>query len=164
MKTSVLWLFVIFLGITFGAGMFESRISVRAWTTAPDGSPEWDAATARFDDTGRRFWAFVTTVPLTLLTLASLVLAWRSPAPLRTWWLSAAVAALADRIVTFAYFIPTMVGLLGTPDSPEARATAAQWAAVNYLRHAIVLTAWLLALKAFETFYRTGEAEPAPRR
>lgn len=30
MKTSVLWLFVIFLGITFGAGMFESRIGLES--------------------------------------------------------------------------------------------------------------------------------------
>lgn len=162
MKKSVLWLFVIFLGITFGAGMFESRISVRGWTTAADGTPEWDVAAARFDDTGRRFWVYVTSVPLTLLTLASLGLAWRSGGALRKWWMAAAVAALLDRISTFAYFIPTMVGLLGTPDSPAARATAAQWANVNYARHAIVLAAWLLALQAFATFYRTDRAGEPP--
>ena len=33
------------------------------------------------------------------------------------WWLIAALAALADRIFTFAYFIPRMVGLLRAADS-----------------------------------------------
>src|SRR5207237_8947478 len=49
----------------------------------------WNADAARHDDRGRRFWAFVTTVPLTLLTLASLFAASRASGPLRKWWLVA---------------------------------------------------------------------------
>lgn len=38
LTTVVLWLFVINLGIAFGAGVFESRIVVPQWfTTTPDG-------------------------------------------------------------------------------------------------------------------------------
>ncbi|MGH9457276.1 MAG: DUF1772 domain-containing protein [Thermoanaerobaculia bacterium] len=156
MKKVVLWLFVVFLGVTFGAGLYESRVVVPQWTGAADGTPRWDPAAAREDDTGRRFWAFVTTGPLTLLTLASLVLAWRASGPLRTWWLSAGVVALADRLFTFIYFIPTMVGLLDVPDSPAARAAASRWEALDWVRHGIVLVAWVLALKAFATLYQTG--------
>lgn len=149
----VLWLFVIFLGITFGAGLYESRVVVSNWTTSADGQPQWDADAARRDDTGRRFWAFVTTVPLTLLTLTSLVMAWRSPAELRRWWLPAALAALADRLFTFSYFIPAMLRLMRLDDTSEARALAAQWEMLDYVRHAIVLIAWLLAMKAFAVAY-----------
>ena len=148
MKT-VLWLFVIFLGITFGAGLYESRVVVSQWTTAGDGTAQWDAAAAREDETGRRFWAFVTTGPLTLLTLISLVMAWRASGELRKWWLAAALTALADRLLTFAYFIPTMLHLMNAGDSPATRAAAAQWASLDYVRHGLVLVAWLLALKAF---------------
>ncbi|HEX6178943.1 MAG TPA: DUF1772 domain-containing protein [Thermoanaerobaculia bacterium] len=147
-KETVLWLFIIFLGITFGAGLYESRIVVSDWTTAPDGTAAWDSQAAIADDTGRRFWGFVTTGPLTLLAITSLVLAWRTPPPVRSWWLSAAGVSIADRLLTFSYFIPTMVGLMKTADSAAARATAAQWASLNHLRHVIVLVAWLLALKA----------------
>ena len=156
MKKIVLWLFVIFLGIAFGAGLYESRVVVPQWTTAADGTAAWDAAAVREDDTGRRFWAFVTTGPLTLLTLISLVMAWRASGELRKWWLAAAATALADRIFTFAYFIPTMVRLMNADDTAAARAAASQWASLDYVRHGIVLAAWLLALKAFSVLYATS--------
>ena len=145
----LLWLFVINLGIAFGAGLYEHRIVVPDWiVTSADGSAHWNADAARHDDTGMQFWALVTTVPLTLLTLANLVAAWRSYGEVRGWWMTAAIAALADRILTFAYFIPTMIGLMTMADSPAAVATASHWANLNYLRHALVLVAWLVGMKA----------------
>jgi hypothetical protein len=145
----LLWLFVVNLGIAFGAGLYEHRIVVPQWIgPAADGSFHWNADAVRRDDTGRRFWAFVTTGPLTLLTLANLVMAWRSRGVWRRWWLSAAGAALVDRIFTAAYFIPTMVRLMGESDSSASVAAARQWSSLNNLRHAIVLAAWLAALKA----------------
>jgi len=114
----------------------------------------WDAAAARRDDTGRRFWAFVTTIPLTLLTLANLFYAWNASGGVRAWWLAAALAALADRLLTFAYFIPTMVRLMDAQDSPAAVATATRWLRLNYVRHAVVLAAWLAALKTFALLSR----------
>jgi hypothetical protein len=151
----LLWLFVLNLGIAFGAGLYEARIVVARWLrTGPNAPAGWDAEAARRDDTGRRFWAFVTTGPLTLLTLASLLAAGRAGGPVRSWMWAAALAALADRLVTFAYFIPTMVRLMRTADASEATvATAARWARLNYGRLAILLVAWLAALKAFAVFY-----------
>jgi hypothetical protein len=141
METSMtLWLFIVVLGTAFGAGLYESRITIPRWIT-PD---RWDGAAAARDDPGRRFWAFVTTLPLTLLTFVSLAQAWSE----RSWWLAAAVTALAERLLTFGYFIPTMVRLQKLPDGAEARAKATWWARANYLRHALTLAAWLLAMKA----------------
>ncbi len=154
MSTILLWLFVINLGIAFGAGLYEHRIVVSRWIRSPAAKGvEWDAAAARQDDTGRRFWGFVTTGPLTLLTLASLVVAWRSAGAVRGWWLAAGITALADRLFTFSYFIPTMVKLMGGTDAPTAAARAQRWANLNYLRHALVLVAWLASLRAFALFY-----------
>ena len=87
--------------------------------------------------------------PLTLLTLASLGVAWRTTGPERGWWLEAALAILVDRILTFSYSIPTMVGLMNALDSPASVAVATRWMSLNYLRHALVLGGWLAALKAF---------------
>jgi hypothetical protein len=87
----VLWLFVINLGVTFGAGIYEHRIVVSRWIKSPGNAvASWNADAARQDDTGRRFWALVSTVPLTLLTLVSLYAAWRADGTLRVWWLVAA--------------------------------------------------------------------------
>ena len=150
LSSIALWLFVINLGIAFGAGVYEHRIVVSRWiTSSPETGAHWNADAARQDDTGLRFWAFVSTMPLTLLTVANLFFAWRAAGAVRGWWLAAASAALADRVFTFSYFIPTMVRLMRAHDSPESVATATRWANLNYLRHAMVLAAWLAALKAF---------------
>lgn len=150
----LLWLFVINLGIVFGAGLYEARIEFPQWLiySEPDGY-HWSAAVARQANTGVRFWVYVTTVPLTLLTLANLVVAWRAQGPIRPWWLGSAVTALVDRVFTFSYFVPTMVKLMSDENIPQAQAvaTAVRWGQLNYSRHLIVLVAWLMALKAFSS-------------
>jgi hypothetical protein len=155
LSTTLLWLLVINLGIAFGAGLYEHRIVVPRWISSSQTSgPHWNADAARRDDTGRRFWAFVTTLPLTLLTLANLIVASRAAGPERWWWLAAGLAALADRALTFSYFVPTMVGLMRAADSPSSVAAATRWRNLNYARHATVLVAWLAALRAFALFYQ----------
>jgi hypothetical protein len=153
-STILLWLFVINLGIGLGAGLYESRIVVPRWVE----TGEWNAQAAQADNTGLRFWVYITTGPLTLLTLANLIVAWRSRGPVRVWWLAASLFALADRAFTFSYFIPTMVKLMQDQDlsGPVALSTFSQWMNLNYLRHAIVIAALLAALKAFALFYKTG--------
>jgi hypothetical protein len=147
----VLWLFVINLGIAFGAGLYESRITVPSWFSGGSGSKrQWNAEAARAADVGLRFWVYVSTIPLTLLTLCSLVAAWWTAEPIRTWWLLACAATLLERAMTFGYFIPTMLRLMrpGALSEAAADAKAGQWVALGYLRQAATLIAWLAALKA----------------
>ena len=75
----VLWLFVIDLGISLGAGLYESRVEFPRWANSASASG-FDAGAARAANAGMRFWLYVTTVPLTILTLASFVaLRWTDP-------------------------------------------------------------------------------------
>jgi hypothetical protein len=152
----LLWLFVINLGIAFGAGLYESRIVVPQWFSfSPESGYRWNAAAARQADVGRRFWVCVDTVPLSLFTLASLVAAWWTQDAVRNWWLGAASAALVERVTTGAYFIPTMVKLMQNQDLPESQAAAKalQWMRLGYGRFAVVLVGWLAALKALSLLY-----------
>lgn len=83
----LLWLFVINLGIAFGAGLYESRIVVPQWiSSSPESGNRWNAEAAQRADTGLKFWVYVTTVPLTLLTTANLLAAWRAWDAIRRWW------------------------------------------------------------------------------
>ncbi|HLP30854.1 MAG TPA: hypothetical protein VK150_05795 [Geothrix sp.] len=160
MADGVLWLFVVNLGLACGAGLYEARVAVPLWfTPAAGGESRWDAGAARRADVGRRFWVHLTTLPLTALTLASLTLAWRMPPPVRAWWLGAAVAALVDRGLTFAYFLPVMVRLMDVEkgEAPGATARARRWARLGHLRQVMTLTAWLAALVAL---YRLGGIPP----
>jgi hypothetical protein len=146
----LLWFLVLDLGIAFGAGLYEHRIVLPLWIDAsgPDGAARFAAAAARAADSGLRFWAYVTTGPLTLLTLANLAAASRYRGRARQAWLAAGAAALAERVLTFTYFIPTMIALMDEDAGSSSAGTFFQWMQWNHLRHALVLAAWLLALKA----------------
>jgi hypothetical protein len=143
-RNILLWLFGLVLGISFGAGIYEGRIVVPQWENSPPQT---------WPNTGLKFWAYVTTVPLTLLTLASLVAAWRDQGPRRYWWLGAVAITIVERSATFSYFIPTMIRLMGTEDLPEAevKATLSKWRRRNQGRHVLTLGAWLAALKALSS-------------
>lgn len=148
----VLLLFVINLGIAFGAGLYETRILVPQWLGyEPESGYRWNAEAARQADVGLKFWVYATTVPLTLLTLASLAVAWWTQDVVRNWWLGAATAALFDRGMTFTYFVPTMIKLMrgDAYGESEAATRALQWVRLGYIRQAANLVAWLAALRAF---------------
>lgn len=152
-STAILWLFTINIGLALGAGLYESTIMIPIWAATPPDT---------WIETGTRFWVFVTTIPLTLLTLASLVAAWMSPAgPQRTWWLTAAAIIVVERITTFGYFIPTMVQLMGSEPGPELSGRLGLWAAVDYGRHALSALGLLAALKALSLSGPTGSKRPA---
>src|SRR5262249_60481357 len=113
------WLFVLHLGIACGAGLYEKRIMLRQWfPTAMTSGLRVDSEAMRRTDTGRQFWVYVTTVPLTLLTLANLVVAWQAHGARRHWWLGAAVIMLVERIGTFSYFIPMALTLMHAETLP----------------------------------------------
>lgn len=151
----LLVLFLLNLGIAFGAGLYESQIVIPQWFPNLSGSGyHVNREAMQKLDTGRRFWAFVTTLPLTLLTLANLVVAWQSSQVGRDWWLAAGLITLIERISTFLFFIPTIIKLQQADQrlSPTGSHLAALWIGTNYIRNGLTLIAWLLTLKAFSLF------------
>lgn len=151
MPEIVLWLFVMNLGVAFGAGLYEMRIILPQWfSVSPESGFRVNSEAMRRTDAGRKFWAYVTTVPLTLLTLASQVIAWQPEVPRHEWWLGAAVFILVERIGTFAYFIPTALKLMRAETLRESNCygVASLWVRLNYARAALTLIGWIAALKA----------------
>ncbi len=145
------WLFVVFSGIAVGAGLYEIRINVPQWfPRSPESGIRINSEAMRTADAGRRFWVSVTTVPLTLLTLVSLPLAWRSGAAGHEWWFAAAAVTLIERVMTVAYFIPTGLKLMHAEALPPAKAAAMalRWVALNYVRAGLAFVGWLAALRA----------------
>lgn len=135
MTNAIVWLLVVFTGIAFGAGIYEARVEVPQWFGITDGVIVWEAATAAAADPGLKFWAFVTTGPITILTLISLWFAWKSTGTIKKWWIMTALFLLIDRAMTFGYFIPTMAELMtGTVAQMDAVRIAQQWQAMNVVR------------------------------
>jgi hypothetical protein len=151
LPTILLLLFVVNLGTAFGAGLYEMRIVLPMWFhRAADGQYEIDYRAMRQTDVGRRFWGMVTTAPLTLLTLINVFLAWQSHVPANTWWLAAAFVALAERLGTLAFFIPTAIRIERSDLKPLSNTSdvVSRWVQLNYVRNLFTLAALLLALRA----------------
>lgn len=157
--TCVAWLLVIFTGVAFGAGAYEARVQVPQWFATVDGTTVWQAAMAKAADPGLKFWAFVTTGPITLLTLLSAVLVWKTRGPIRRWWFVVLAFLLIDRAMTFGYFIPTMVELMsGKMAEVDATQTAQQWQNLNVVRLVASGASFLAAIKLLTEFSRQESA------
>jgi hypothetical protein len=145
-KKALIWLFAINLGVAFGAGVYEARVVIPQWATIPPRS---------WPNTGVMFWVYVTTVPLTLLTIANLATACLSRGPIRRWQLAAALLILTERVATFSYFIPTMVWLMESESllGSDVESALSRWLLWNHGRHALTFFGWLAALKALSLLH-----------
>jgi hypothetical protein len=145
----LLWLFVLNLGVALGAGLYETRMVLPQWFGPTATGYPANAEAMHTLDAGRRFWGMVTTLPLTLLTLANLALAWSATGPRQFWWLAAALLTLLERLGTFGFFIPTALALQRPTPLPVAQAhrLVAWWRGLNYLRLLLNLLALLAALR-----------------
>lgn len=139
-KTLLLWLLTLTLGISLGAGLYESRVVLPTWASLPPQT---------WPNPGLSFWAFVTTGPLTLLLLAGGLAAARDHEPRRSFWLRALGLVLIERLATFGYFIPTMLTMMAGDLPPLVlESTFSTWQSLNYGRHLLTFFAWLCAQKA----------------
>ena len=147
-------LFILNLGVALGAGLYETKLILPLWfPKSAESGYEANRQAMKQLDSGRAFWALVTTGPLTLLTIANLVLSWQSQPPSHSWWLTAALIALTERVGTFSFFIPTILKLQKSAHLPTAKIShlARLWISFNYIRNALTLLAFLSALQAFKS-------------
>jgi uncharacterized membrane protein len=92
---------------------------------------------------------FITTGPLTLLTVASGLLAWQENGGRREWWLAATTVIFVERIATFVYFNPAILKLQQvTPGDPTINSSVSRWISLNHFRMTFVFIAWMAALRA----------------
>lgn len=145
-----LWALVIALGLQTGAGIFETRVLVPLWSSSPPESVAAFFAQPIRPDSGRRLWIFLT--PLTgIICLLNVILALLARTDNRSWWLTASILGIAVIVVTFAYFVPVLLTLPESSGQPpeEVKRRVQLWVRLNYVRAAVLIVAWLAALKAF---------------
>lgn len=93
--------------------------SVWGWSALREASPQLAI------DSGRRFWIFITPA-VGLLSVAALLTGWQTGPEHRAWLLAATLTSFVMTVVTFAYFVPALLGLM---KSRPAEADAARVAA-----------------------------------
>jgi hypothetical protein len=142
---------VINTGIALGAGLYEAKMVLPLWFNKSAGSNYTvNFGSMRAIDSGRRFWGFITTGPLTMLMIINLVLAFQSRAPLHDWWVAATAILLIERLATFIFFIPTAIKLQKGESLPPVKMSTlvTWWVRVNYVRNAFTFAALLVFIKA----------------
>jgi Domain of unknown function (DUF1772) len=104
-------------------------------------------------NSGKRFWIFVTPA-VGLFSIAALLSGWRTPWEHRKWLLAATLTALIMVVITFVYFVPSLIKMMSaTPNAANAAeigAKARLWAVLNWVRVALLIAAWLCALRALQ--------------
>lgn len=148
----ILGLYVMNLGVAFGAGIYETRITLPLWFNSPSKNDlRIDKEMIIKMNVGRRFWGFATTIPLTMLTLIGIIIVFRQHGLLMEFWLAALLIILIERFGTFFYFIPTIIKMTKPEKLSENKQSgmAWHWMRMNNLRLAFNLAGWLLAMVAF---------------
>jgi hypothetical protein len=141
---------VINVGIALGAGLYETKIVIPLWfDKAANGNYYVNFDNMQNIDSGRKFWGFVTTIPLTLLMITNLVFAFQSQPPLHDWWVAATLIILIERVGTFTFFIPTAIKLQRGENlmTEKISKLITWWLRLNYVRNALTLAALLVFLK-----------------
>jgi len=138
-------------GIALGAGLYEARMVTPLWFNKQhNGHYTVNFGNMQSIDSGRKFWGFVTTGPLTLLMITNVVLAFQSQQPLHNWWVIAAIILLAERLATFTFFIPTAIKLQKAKGLPPVKTSmlVIWWMRLNYVRNGLTFAALLVFIKA----------------
>ena len=155
--------FAIWVGVQLGAGIYEARIVIPQWSSAPP--EEVGAAIERsgFKSGGLRFWAFVSP-PVALLAIANLFAAWRATGRARPWWLAAAGSMVLVSLSTYGYFVPNAFRLFEAERLPaaEVEALVSRWVSLSPWRSLVGLGALIAALQALASLERQEEQERRP--
>ena len=160
-----LWLLVIFVGVQFGAGLYEKQAIVPLWADVPPDQVLDQMRTSGMWTAGRAFWPFVSPV-VAVLAVVNLVAARRSPAIYRRWWLAGAAFMVAYAVFSYSYFVPQMLLLQSSGGAwPAARVESLVdwWTGLNYLRMVIGAAGWLCALRALSLSATSGTVVVARR-
>ena len=90
-------------------------------------------------------------VPVAILAALNLVVAWRSEAPQRRWWLTGAVLMCGYAVASYGFFVPSMLALQAYGASwpaAEIESMVGLWTTLNWARMVVGAAGWLCALRA----------------
>jgi hypothetical protein len=147
----ILSLFLLFVSLGMGAGLYEARVVYPNW--APDASPR--TLGAKLISSGqagaaRRFWPYVSPAAL-LLAFVNGYLAWQHIGAVHLVWLAASLIIIIKSVVTYIYFVPTMMRRFEHATGMEAttlRRMISLWTMLSPLRLAAEFVAWTAGVYA----------------
>lgn len=149
LSNKLLWLLVMAVGIEIGAGIYEARVLVPLWASAPPASLVAYNLQALRPEPGLHFW-IVSTPLVGLLGIANLVAAWRTSMSNRASWIAGAAGVVGIVALTFIYFVPTLTGFEAVRQGGDATLATSvhRWVTLNWVRAVVYAASWLCLLRA----------------
>jgi hypothetical protein len=148
--------YAIAIGIETGGGLFTSMAVFPVWTASPEIVMGWEPTMPYFVQEGS-FFMFSSSAT-TLLALAVLTMNKGLPAQSRTWALASSLTFILIAVWTAAYFIPVQGKMHGAAGATFAREELAamleRFVALNWIRQALLVAAFLAAAHALGLCYR----------
>ncbi len=138
--------------VVVGAAIYEHVAVVPGWSAAPPASLSMFRGKYGLNPTP--FWVAVH--PVTLLLLAvSIALFWKNGS--RPYLLATSVGYVIVLVITFAYFVPELIAITGTPFSENIDQSlikrAKQWEMLSLIRLSFLV---VLAIAAFLGLAKPG--------
>jgi hypothetical protein len=148
----LLFAYAALVGINVGGALLASAVVFPAWSASPEAAMAW----ARPVDEAR-FFAVVSPVVL-LLAVSVLVTAQFRGTALRRWMRWAGALYVLFFVITVGYFVPGQAALQGEAAAalaaPELAVALERWVRFNWLRQALGLATFGVALHTLGTAYR----------
>jgi len=144
-------LLILLIQFGMGGGLYETLVIYPRWKRGV--TPE--NLVQKLKDSGqgsanRGFWPFISPLQA-MLAIVNLVLAWRYTGNAHAAWLTAALIIVVNRVITFSYFVPTMVRKFERPEKLDAawlKKAVNRWTFLSPFRIVIEFLAWGTALYA----------------
>jgi hypothetical protein len=151
--TNIIFLILMILFIQFGmsGGLYEFLVIYPRWKKSATATELAQNLTLSGQtNANRRYWPFISPVQ-SLLSIVNIVLAMRYTGNAHTTWLIAALIIFINRVITFSYFVPTMISKFKHPeemDPVRLRRSVHLWTSLSPLRILVEFLAWVIAIWA----------------
>ena len=133
-------------GIQTGGVIFDTLVNDPVWSDSVGAARAWNE-----DVDPSRFY-IVFTNGLFLLAIATLVVGWRSPRPVRGWLRWAAGFFIVAVVFTLVYFLPEIQQIRGAPAGPipdgELGDRIRRWTLLDPVRELFIFAGFVLTVRA----------------
>jgi anthrone oxygenase-like protein len=133
-------------GIQTGGVVFDSLVNDPVWSDSVVAARAWNEDI----DPSRFYIAFTNGV--FLLAIATLVVGWRSPRPVRGWLRLATGFFIVAVVFTMAYFLPEIQEIRGAPAQPipdgELSDRIQRWTLLDPVRELFIFAGFVLTVRA----------------
>ena len=152
----LLFAYAFIFGIYMGGGLFETVVITPMWSASAEAARQFNQNPLSVVNSGNFFFIIA---PLSvLLAVATLIVGWRTPQPIRFWLRLQIIIFLIVFVVTAIYYVPEQGSIKGAAaqslSDTEIGVRAGRWVLLNWVRFGVAFLLWGMILHVLGLAYR----------